>query len=194
MSKQIPTFLFIKTFHPPGFSLVLWPPFEVHQAWKRCVSVSVSLCVSKGKIKSRFSPCCTASSSPVIPTQHSNTSEAGSTSEEALGLSTAGKVNHWTRLPAHLDGIIATSRSRNAAPCTHHCTRSGCATPTIAHRHSVCHMEGFKSLYNQWAELIPNGHLRWYGNLLDKEQSKKVWGFLVYCGRLMRLSVEAGHV
>lgn len=133
MSKQIPTFLFIKTFHPPGFSLVLWPPFEVHQACRRCVSVSVSPCVSKEKIRRRFSPCCTASSAPVIPTQHSNTSEAGSTSEETLGLSNAGKVKHCACLPAHLGGIIATR-----CATTHHCTHYGCATtPAIAHQHSL---------------------------------------------------------
>lgn len=59
--KQIPSFLFIQTFHPPGLSLVLWPSLK---SVSRTVPVGVSPCVSKGKIKSWFPLRCTASSPP----------------------------------------------------------------------------------------------------------------------------------
>lgn len=118
----------------------------------------VSPQVSKGKIKSWFSPCCTASSSPMIPTQHSSTSEAGSTSEEALGLSTAGKVNRCSRLPAHLDGIITTGHGECAAHHAHTVhTLWLCYTHYSPQRHCLPYGRIFRRSYNQWAYLIFKG-------------------------------------
>lgn len=75
--------------------------------------------------------------------QHSNTSEARSTSEGALGRSTGGKVNRCSHLPAHLDGIRATGHGEGAAHRAH-ATHTFCATATIAHR---------DALFTRWKDL-----------------------------------------
>lgn len=152
MSKQIPTILFIKSFHPPDFSLVLRPPFEVHQTcrWCVCLSVSVRVC-QRERLGVDFPHAAQPAHLPVIPTQHSNASEARSTSEEALGLSTGGKVNRCSHLPAHLDGIRATGHSEGAAHHAHTTHKFWlCLSHHSPQRLSVHHMEGFKSPHNQW--------------------------------------------
>lgn len=140
MSKQIPTILFIKSFHPPDFSLVLRPPFEVHQTcrWCVCVSVSVSPSMPKENIRNWFSPCCTASSSPLWYPRNTPTLQRldgplkKPSAFQLEARSTAARIllHIWIASePLATVKVLHTMHTPR--------TNSDCATVTIAHRDSL---------------------------------------------------------
>lgn len=87
----------------------LWSPSVAQR-----LSVSDHVC-QRERLRADFPRAARRAHPPVIPTQHSNTSEAELTSEEAPGLSNAGKFNRCLCLPAHLDGITTMGRSKSTA-------------------------------------------------------------------------------